>query len=157
MPVPGNNWFAFNLQLPKITASTGCYRGALFFCIYHFWDYICLPQSCLKSAITRVWICQRKKKKKVMLCLNIFSLMGQSQKTVFACFVTPRQNSFSKSVSAEGWERNCTPHFWFSKLQCLRFSHNCKSNRSFCDFCGKIGVSFEKLLLVLRYFSERNV
>lgn len=99
----------------------------------------------------------KKEKKKVMLCLNIFSLMGQSQKTVFACFVTPRQNSFSKSVSAEGWERNCTPHFWFSKLQCLRFSHNCKSNRSFCDFCGKIGVSFEKLLLVLRYFSERNV
>lgn len=98
-----------------------------------------------------------KKEKKVMLCLNSFSLMGQSKKTVFACFVTRRQNSFSKSVSAEGWERNCTPHYWFSKLQCLRFSHNCKSSCSFCDFCEKIAMSFEKLLFILRYFCEGNV
>lgn len=34
-----------------------------------------------------------------MLCLNSFPLMGQSQKTVFACFVTPRENSFSKCFS----------------------------------------------------------
>lgn len=79
----------------------------------------------------------KEREKKVMLGLNSFSLMGQSKKTMFACFVTRRQNSFSKSVSAEGWERNCTPHYWFSKLQCLRFSHNCKSSYSFCGFCEK--------------------
>lgn len=127
------------------------------FCIYHFWDYTCLPQSCLKSAMTCVWICQRKGKKSRFVWI-FFPQWDRVKKTVFACFVTPRQNSFSKSVSAEGWERtNCTPHFWFSKLQCLRFAHNRKSNCSFCDFCGKIGISLEKLLFILRYFSERSV
>lgn len=50
-PVPGNNCFAFSLQLPKITASTKCCRGALFALIISGIAFLCNREISHKSCL----------------------------------------------------------------------------------------------------------